>query len=545
MKRRATDPRRSPSRRRRAATLALLAAPRPDRLRPRVLPGVGQPGRLRGDLREEPRPALPDRRLLDRPALDVAVRRPLRPRLPPGPARRLRHPGPLAGPPVVDQPPDRPGRGDRLPGDARAVPVRAHGRPDRHGRQRGASAPYGASDDRARTPTCRPRPRRPARPVRHPAERRSGRRPAQHAAPSPATPAPARCRTSAPRSTPGPTSVSPRGPRDRPRRPADPRGRIPRRPRATGRPPSPAPTRPATPAGVAAGPGPGPDDPGRPRPAPRRSRPGTRASAGPPLQAPARPPRRPARPRRPPGPCRSSTRPRSDDPKTDPLRTPASPATTARARCRTSRRPINPRPDLANAGNREVEAKGAELEGLLGTGSIDFIEAEAIGLPARRQALQDQHGPVADARLDQRPRLPVPARAALPGRPPRDAPAVRLHARSSSPGSRRSPPRSGPARRAAGVGSGLSPVINPSNAFNYRTRATGLGQQSLLNIGTVAAVGRSFDNGGQGPRRVRQPARLQLHRRQPAAADGPDRTCRSRRSSRSSAAAAGPSRSRG
>ena len=42
----------------------------PNRLRPGILPGMGQPGRLGGDLREEPRPALPARPvLLEPPAL--------------------------------------------------------------------------------------------------------------------------------------------------------------------------------------------------------------------------------------------------------------------------------------------------------------------------------------------------------------------------------------------------------------------------------------------------------------------------------------------
>jgi len=56
-----------------------------------------------------------------------------------------------------------------------------------------------------------------------------------------------------------------------------------------------------------------------------------------------------------------------------------------------------------------------------------------------------------------------------------------------------------PRTPAGGTGSnfgGLLPVQNPGNSFLYQTRATG-SQISTLNIGTVAGVGKLFDNGTQ------------------------------------------------
>ena len=106
------------------------------RLHPRVLPGVGQPGRLGSGLREEPRPAVAAGHLLDRAAGPVAVRRPLRPGCAAGPARRRRGRGTLARPAVAQQPADRAGGGHGLPGAARilaapgAGPAAAAGRTD-------------------------------------------------------------------------------------------------------------------------------------------------------------------------------------------------------------------------------------------------------------------------------------------------------------------------------------------------------------------------------------------------------------------------------
>ena len=88
------------------------------RLHARVLPRVGQPGRLGSGLREEPRPAVADRHLLDRAAGAVAFRRPLRPGCAAGPARRRGDRGALARPAVAQQPADRAGRGYGLHGAA-------------------------------------------------------------------------------------------------------------------------------------------------------------------------------------------------------------------------------------------------------------------------------------------------------------------------------------------------------------------------------------------------------------------------------------------
>ncbi len=54
-----------------------------------------------------------------------------------------------------------------------------------------------------------------------------------------------------------------------------------------------------------------------------------------------------------------------------------------------------------------------------------------------------------------------------------------------------------PLTGAGGIGSnigGLAPLQNPPNSFLYQTRATG-NQISTLNLGTVAGVGKLFDNG--------------------------------------------------
>ena len=79
---------------------------------------MGQPGRLGGDLREEPRPALAAGHLLDRAPGAVPVRGPLRPGRAAGPARRRGDRGALAGAAVAQQPADRAGGGDGIPGAA-------------------------------------------------------------------------------------------------------------------------------------------------------------------------------------------------------------------------------------------------------------------------------------------------------------------------------------------------------------------------------------------------------------------------------------------
>ncbi len=159
-------------------------------------------------------------------------------------------------------------------------------------------------------------------------------------------------------------------------------------------------------------------------------------------------------------------------------------------------RPVNPRPDLNARQNLAAEAAGAELEGLLGTGKIDFVEAEAIGLPAdarpyKLNMAQALTLGLINARVYQY-QLESLYLAALP---------VTLQRFSFTPqfivGLSPVTPTTGPTSVPTATGSGLAATVNPANAFSYRTRATGLGQQSLLNIGSVAAVGKSFDMGAK------------------------------------------------
>ncbi len=84
------------------------------RLLPRVLPRVGQPGRLRGRLREEPRSPMAAGRVYHRAPGDVAVRRPVRPRVSPRASRRSRFRSPLARASVARSPPHHAGRGNWL-----------------------------------------------------------------------------------------------------------------------------------------------------------------------------------------------------------------------------------------------------------------------------------------------------------------------------------------------------------------------------------------------------------------------------------------------
>jgi hypothetical protein len=145
---------------------------------------------------------------------------------------------------------------------------------------------------------------------------------------------------------------------------------------------------------------------------------------------------------------------------------------------------------------RQNQAVANELSGLYGTGKIDFNEAVATGLPRdakpyRINLAQSLTLALINARIYQF-QLEQLYLAALP---------VTLQRFAFAPqfivGLSPTTPTVGPGTTAAASGVGLSPVINPSNAFSYRTRATGLGQQSTLNMGTVAAVGKSFDNGAK------------------------------------------------
>ncbi len=207
----------------------------------------------------------------------------------------------------------------------------------------------------------------------------------------------------------------------------------------------------------------------------------------PPAQPPAnRPGQQPAPPVAPPSP---------EDPNADPLRTPRIPGDTGPREIQDLNAPVLPRPDLGPRGNAEAESKGSEVSGLLGTGQIDLVESEAIGLPKeakpyRVNMAQAVTLALINARVYQY-QLETLYLQALP---------VTLQRFSFAPqfiaGLSPVTPTIGPSSSPTTVGSGLSPAVNPANSFSYRTRATGL-QQSLLNMGTVAAVGKSFDNGAK------------------------------------------------
>ncbi len=187
--------------------------------------------------------------------------------------------------------------------------------------------------------------------------------------------------------------------------------------------------------------------------------------------------------------------PASDDPNTDPLRTPPIPGDPGPREMQDLGTRTRPRPDLDERGNFEAEAKGAELEGLLGTGKVDFIEAAAIGLPRdarpyRVNMAQAMTIGLINSRIYQF-QMEQLYLAALP---------VTLQRFTFTPqfiaGLSPTTPTVGPSSSATTAGPGLAPAVNPANAFSYRTRATGL-QQSTLNMGAVAAVGKSFDNGAK------------------------------------------------
>ncbi len=261
-----------------------------------------------------------------------------------------------------------------------------------------------------------------------------------------------------------------------PPRPLSPTSSVPASPTS---PPTPSPTTPG-----AAGAG-GPQ--ARSKPMPPKDN-GVRLTA---LQAPAaRPDQQPGPPVAPP-----VAPPASEDVRTDPLRTPRIPGDTGPREIQDLNAPVLPRPDLGPRGNAVAEAKGSEVSGLLGTGQIDLVESEAMGLPKdakpyRVNLAQSVTLALINARVYQF-QLEQLYLQALP---------VTLQRFSFAPqfiaGLSPITPTIGPSSSPTTVGSGLSPAVNPANSFSYRTRATGL-QQSLLNMGTVAAVGKSFDNGAK------------------------------------------------
>ena len=175
-------------------------------------------------------------------------------------------------------------------------------------------------------------------------------------------------------------------------------------------------------------------------------------------------------------------------PANDPLRTPGIPGDTTPREMQDLSKPILPRSDLSPMENQEAEAAGAELLGLLGSGIVDFDENQAIGLPRATRPYIVNMGQaltlgLINARIYQF-QLENLYLTALP---------VTLNRFAFSPqfiaGLSPTTGTVGP-----GGSPGLGPVVNPGTIFNYRTRATGL-QQSNLSLGTVAAVGKNFDNG--------------------------------------------------
>ncbi|MDX2038934.1 MAG: TolC family protein [Isosphaeraceae bacterium] len=147
--------------------------------------------------------------------------------------------------------------------------------------------------------------------------------------------------------------------------------------------------------------------------------------------------------------------------------------------------PVNPRPDLDP--NQAEAIK--ELEGLLAPREIPFYEAEAAGLPRdSRPYVVSMEQAFVLGLINSRQyqfQLENLYLAALP---------VTLNRFNFTPqffaGLTPSTGILGPA------GVSISPSVNPGTNFFYRTIEAG-GQASVLNLGTVAAVGKVFDTGGR------------------------------------------------
>jgi len=179
-----------------------------------------------------------------------------------------------------------------------------------------------------------------------------------------------------------------------------------------------------------------------------------------------------------------------ENPALDPLRTPRIPGDDGPREVQDLSRPgVNPRPDLTPRENAEAEAATTELLGLLGTGIFDFDDVDAAGLKGRNPYVVNMAQAftlgLINARVYQT-QLEAIYLAALPVTLQRFVFAPQFTAGLSPSGAAVSPTALG--------GPGLGLAVNPTNAFNYRTRATGF-QQSTLNLGTVAAVGKNLDNG--------------------------------------------------
>ena len=175
----------------------------------------------------------------------------------------------------------------------------------------------------------------------------------------------------------------------------------------------------------------------------------------------------------------------------DPLRTPGVPMDPNP----TDRRldaPVNPRPDLTPRQFRESEEVTSNLSGLFVPENVPINEATAVGLPPKATpSILTMEKAFEVSLLNSRfyqfqvENLYVNA---LP---------VTLQRFSFQPqfiaGLSPSTGLVGP----TALGSlGVGPAISPVNSFLYSTRETGT-QQSTLNLGTVAGVGKAFDTGGR------------------------------------------------
>ena len=159
-------------------------------------------------------------------------------------------------------------------------------------------------------------------------------------------------------------------------------------------------------------------------------------------------------------------------------------------------RPVNPRPDLTPDQYQASEAMGAEMSGLLIPNAVDFDEAQAAGLPKGSEPYKlTMHQALDLALINSRPyqfQLEQIYIASLAVTLQRFAFQPQFYAGMSPI----TPPLAG---SASGVLGGLTPGfpgVNPINNFSYTTRATGT-QTSLLNMGTVAGVGKAFDTGAK------------------------------------------------
>ncbi len=290
------------------------------RVYPRVLPRLGQSGRLGSGLREEPRPAVPARPVLDRAAGLSRFADPYDPDVPPAPPDDQ---ATEALSPVPQWPDNRllvAGRGNRLPRHARSL----------------------ARDQKATPASTAPERSTRGVPVPEPAPERTI---------EPPNPPPAN----------GPASPFQQPPAPVP---------------SVSTPPAPSPSNSGTnPTGNDAYSVPGhdlgePDSDRRPvqrdsfRTGPRgqaRRLPGNRPPDAGPRR---RPPTRTGRGRRP----RPPDTPRRHGPRPDQPR---------------PVRPVQPRPDLTPEEYRASEAMGAEMAGILVPEAIDFNEAEAAACPPR------------------------------------------------------------------------------------------------------------------------------------------------------------------